>query len=165
MLQRTILALAAVLAFTGAGAHEAAKTAPAERGVLAAAKPNGSGIALRVQAPARVGLDQPAAVTLRLSGIDATDASVEIRAPAGLAVTPAPATVALPRGVETTLTLSVVPTAHGVHYLDVFTRQHGRVSAHSIAVTTGTSTTQHLKATGSAQTTPSGERVISLPAQ
>jgi hypothetical protein len=165
MLQRTILALAAVLACTGVGAREADKAAPADRGALAAAKPNGSGIALRVQAPARVDLGQPATVTLRLAGVDAPDASVEVRAPAGLTITPSPAAVALPRGVETTLTLSVVPTTHGVHYLDVFTRQHGRLTAHSIAVSTGTATTQHLKATGTVQTTPAGERVISLPAQ
>ena len=164
MLQRTILAIAAVLACTGAVAHDGAKSA-AVRSAPAAAKPNGSGVALRYEVPARVELNRPVTLTLRLSGVDSSDAAVEIRVPAGLSVTPAPAATALARGVETTLTLAVTPTAHGVHYLDVFTRQHGRLTAHSIAVSTGTSTTQHLKRAGNVQATPSGERVVSLPAQ
>lgn len=164
MLQRTLLALAAFTCLA-AQAHEVTKPSGA-RAVVAPAKANGSGVVLRYEVPPRIELHQAANVTLRLSGVDASDASVEIRAPAGLAVAPPAAAVrALPRGVETTLVLSVTPTAHGVHYLDVFTRQHGRLTAQSIAISTGTATPQHLKRAGTAQTTPSGERIVSLPAQ
>lgn len=165
-MQRTLIALTAALACTAAHADESVKPAAARAtATVAPAKHNGSGIVLAYEAPARAELNQASVLTLRLSGIAAEGASIELRAPAGLTVTPSGGTIALPRGVETTLALSVTPTAHGVHYLDVFTRQNGRISAHSIAVSTGTATTQHLKRAGSAQTTPSGERIVSLPAR
>jgi len=72
--------------------------------------------------------------------------------------------VALPRDRETTLELRVTPQADGVHYLDVFTTQNGRSSAQSVALKVGNAVAA-MKRNGAAQTTPSGEKIISLPAQ
>jgi hypothetical protein len=135
---------------------------------LAPAKPQGSGIVLRHDVPARLSVGQTATVRLRFDRVSADGARVELKAPDSVTITLADGSVVtsvvLPRERETTLELRVTPQADGVHYLDVFTTQNGRSSAQSVALKVG-STAAAMKRNGVAQTTPSGEKVISLPAR
>jgi hypothetical protein len=135
---------------------------------IAPDKPNGSGVQLRYDVPARLSVGQTATVRLRFDRVSADGARVELKAPDSVTITLADgsdaASVALPRERETTIDLRVTPQADGMHYLDVFTTQGGRSSAQSVALKVG-SASAAMKRNGQAQTTPSGEKIISLPAQ
>jgi len=134
----------------------------------APSKPSGSGVRLRYEVPARLNVGQTATVRLRFDRVAAEGARVELKAPPGVTMTLVDggdaSGVALPRGRDTTLELRVTPQTDGVHYIDVITTQDGRGGAQSVALKVGTGAPQ-LKQHGAAQTTPSGEKVISLPAQ
>lgn len=129
-------------------------------------KHNGSGVQLNYSVPAGLQAGQTIAVQLQFSGITQDDASVEIKAPAGVGLVAAsgslPARMALPRGRATALTLQVTPAADGLQYLRVFSSQGGRSTVQLIPLKVGTGQVQ-LKSNGAAQTTPTGEKVISLP--
>ena len=152
---------------SGDAAPAAAKEGAAGSWTQAAAKPNGSGVRLAYNVapmqPGRVG-----SVQLRLSGVTADDARVEWRAPAGGVVTSAAVgaatSMSLPRGQVTTQLLDVTAAADGMAYLDVFTTQGGRTTAQSVPLKVGSGAIV-LKREGTAQTMPSGEKVISLPSQ
>jgi hypothetical protein len=73
-------------------------------------------------------------------------------------------TTTLQRGESRTLNIDVPPQADGVHYLDVVTTQAGRTSVQSVPLKVGSGRAA-LKPEGRPQTTPSGEKIISLPAQ
>lgn len=170
MLLTTVSAtlIASSSAFADGDALHRHKAAKQGGWTVAPAKPQGSGIVLRYDVPARLSVGQAAPVRLRFSRVSADDARVELKVPDGVSVTladgSAATSVALPRDRETTLELRVTPKNDGVHYLDVFTTQNGRSSAQSVALRVG-SAAAAMKRNGAAQTTPSGERVISLPAQ
>jgi hypothetical protein len=138
--------------------------------IKAAQKHNGSNIQLSYQVPANLSAGQTVAVQLRFAGITQDDASVRITAPAGMQLASANGSaalgtgMALPRGRTTELVLQVTPGANGLEYLNVFTAQGGRSSAQSIPLQVG-NTKQALKTTGKPETTPSGEKVISMPSQ
>jgi len=136
--------------------------------VQAASKHNGSGIRLRYSVPATAQPGQAATVQLQFSGVVADDASVELRAPEGatlVGVDGAPLSrVELPRGQLTSLVLHVTPSVEGEQSIDVFTTQAERSSAQSVPLKVGKGG-RVLKASGTPQTTPTGEKVISLPAQ
>src|SRR5688572_137209 len=76
---------------------------------LAPAKPNGSGIVLRYDVPARLSVGQTATVRLRFDRVNADGARVELKAPEGVTVTLADGSAArnfaLSRDRETTLEL------------------------------------------------------------
>lgn len=145
-----------------------AGTAKTQWVAAANAKANGSGIALRYRVPANLQPGQPADIELEFSGVTAADAAAQWRAPAGSAMTAAQGSTAtsttLPPGQTTTVRLTITPSADGMAYVDVFTSQNGRTSAQSVPLKVGTGQVV-LKREGSAMTTPSGERVISLPSQ
>jgi hypothetical protein len=132
----------------------------------AAAKHNGSGVRLDYSVPAALSPGRTGSVQLRFSGVSGDDARVEWRAPAGSSVSSASlgaaTSMALPRGQVTTVLLDVTPTADGMAYLDVFTSQGGRTSAQQVPLKVGSGAVV-LKRDGAAQTSPSGEKVISLP--
>lgn len=160
-----ILSSAALADGDASHRHKAAKQGA---WTLAPAKPQGSGIVLRHDVPTRLSVGQTATVRLRFDRVSADGARVELKAPDGVTITladgSAATSVALPRDRATTLELRVTPQADGVHYLDVFTSQNGRSSAQSVALKVGTAAAA-MKRNGVAQTTPAGEKVISLPAQ
>lgn len=136
-----------------------------------ASKANGSGIRLHYRVAPAMQPGQPGSVELRFSGISESDARAEWRAPAGSVMTdsrggPASASnsASLPAGQTTTVQLQVTPAADGRAWLDVFTSQGGRSSAQQIPLQVGSGTLL-LKREGTVMTTPSGERIISLPSQ
>ena len=165
-----LLGCAAMVASAHAGsdasAHPAAKAKHSPHWTLAAAKHNGSGIRLSYIVPAGMQPGQSARVQLQFSGVTADDAKVEWRGPAGSSISSAQlgsaASVALPAGQVTTISLDVTPAADGMAYLDVFTTQGGRGSAQSVPLKVGSGKVA-LKREGTMQTAPSGENVISLP--
>lgn len=136
--------------------------------VTAASKHNGSGIRLSYSVPDALQAGQPARVQLRFSGVTAQGATVALRVPAGTELTAdsglAIGRVPLAVGQVTTLDLRVVPTADGLQTLDVFTSQAERSSAQSVPLKVGSGTAKP-QAPGKVMTTPSGEKIISLPAQ
>jgi hypothetical protein len=160
-----ILSTAAVAGGETTHSHKAIKQGA---WTVVPAKPQGSGIVLRHDVPTRLSVGQTATVRLRFDRVIADGARVELKAPDNVTITladgSAATSVALPRDRETTLELRVTPQADGVHYLDVFTTQNGRSSAQSVALKIG-SAAAAMKRNGAAQTTPSGEKIISLPAQ
>lgn len=147
----------------------AVKKTPAKpRWIEAAAKHGGSGIRLRYSVADSVQPGVPADVRLQFSGVETDDASVELRPPHGASLTDAAGnavrSVLLPRGSTTTLVLRLTPVADGAQTLDVFTSQGQRLSAQSVLLNVGSGKLD-LQKMGKAQTTPSGEKVISLPAE
>lgn len=137
--------------------------------VKTAQKHNGSGIQMSYTVPGTLSAGQPATVRLRLSGVTQDDASVKITGPAGVTLASTSSAAlgagfALPRDRTTELVVQVTPSADGLDYLNVFTTQGGRTTAQSVPLQVG-SAKPTLKTMGKAETTPSGEKVISLPSQ
>jgi hypothetical protein len=146
------------------GTHKTAATKKSSW-VKLAQKHNGSGVQVRYSVPASLQAGQAATVRLQFSSVSAeADATAEIKAPAGVTLSGVAAPVTLPRGRTTTVEVQVFAAADGQYFLDVFTTQAGRSSAQSIPLQVGNAKPQ-LKTTGKAETTPSGEKVISLPSQ
>ena len=139
----------------------------APRWIQARQKPNGSGVQVRYTAPTQLRLGQAGAVRLQLSGVSAP-ASVELRAShpdVRLEIDGATAQGALDlrAGEVRSLEVRVTASSEGLHYLNVFTTQHGRPSVTAVPLRVGSANLQP-KPGGTVQTTPSGERIISLPA-
>lgn len=136
--------------------------------VRAPAKHGGSGIELRYAVPSTLRPGEVAVVRLQLSGARSDDAKVEVRSdnPAvqlRLAGQPITGAIALDRAGTRTLDVEV-SAPDGLQYLNVFTTQEGRFSAHSIPLPVGTGAVQQ-KSNGIPATTPDGEKIISLPSK
>lgn len=147
-------------------------TKKSQRLVLASSKHNGTGVVLRYGVPATVQPGQTGNVTLLLSNITAPEgAQVRVVAESpSLRVVPAGGTAMRQLEQATTLSageahqmdLQVSADTDGMYFVNVFVSQQGRSSAYSIPVKVGRGTLK-LKQEGTAQTTPSGEKIISLP--
>lgn len=128
-------------------------------------KHNGSGVQVRYNVPAALQAGQPSTVRLRFSTVsDAAGAVAEIKAPAGVTLSGAAGPLTLPQGRATTVDMQATAAADGQYFVDVLTTQAGRTSVQSIPLQVGDAKPQ-LKTTGKPETTPSGEKVISLPSQ
>lgn len=143
-----------------------AKSRPLGPWVQAPSKHSGSGIRLRYRTPDAVQPGEAITLELQFSGVTAPDAQVELRGPEGSSLSAADGSalsrVALPVGQTTTVAVRLVPTGDGLQTLDVFTSQAERSSVQSVPVKVGSGRKQ-LKTQGKLETTPSGEKVISLP--
>jgi hypothetical protein len=136
--------------------------------VQAPAKANGSGVVLKYSAPEALKLGEVGTVRLQFSNVvAASGARLEVRAsdPAVKVVVEdgtvtGPITMA--RGDFRELEVKVSASVNGLYYLSVFTTQDGRFTASSIPLKIGTGESRQ-KPQGSVQTTPSGEKVMSLP--
>lgn len=129
---------------------------------LAPSKHNGSGVALRYGTP--TGLQPGAAgrVQVQLSNVTAVDgARVEVRSVATGATL---LSTTLQRGETRLVDIDVPPQPDGMQYLSVVTTQAGRSSLQSIPLKVGSGRAA-MKVEGQPQTTPTGEKVISLPSQ
>ncbi|MGJ7523246.1 hypothetical protein ACSFA0_22380 [Variovorax sp. LT1P1] len=127
-------------------------------------KSNGSGIEVqfRIDGAARIGEALP--IALSFDGVtDTTGARVRFTVDAGLSLPAAYAgEFTLPAGASSqTLTVPVTPTSEGLAYLNVFTTQHGLTSVSAIAVQVGK--TGALKPQGDLKSTPSGDKILSIP--
>lgn len=136
--------------------------------VTAPPKPNGSGVVLKYSAPEAIKPGELATVKLQFSNVvAATGARLEVRAsdPAvkvvieGGTIT-GPVTMA--RGDFREMEVQVSAAVDGLYYLSIFTTQDGRFTATSIPLRVGTAESKQ-KVQGKVLTTPSGEKVVSLP--
>jgi hypothetical protein len=170
----TLTLLAALLA---ASAHASAAIAPDTSGgktVLSAAKArkegftpltvkkggSGVGMAYRIEGTPKVG----SPLTIRVTMGSSADAQVTLRAGEGLVLNRPDQVLTSLAGQTAEYTITVVPQSEGRFYLNMFSVAAGRGSATSIPVQVGKGTVQ-LKPSGNVQVMPSGERVISVPAQ
>jgi hypothetical protein len=170
----TLTLLAALLA---ASAHASAATAPdtfAGKTALSAAKArkdgftpltvkkggSGVGMAYRIEGTPKVG----SPLTIRVTMGSSADAQVTLRAGEGLVLNRPDQVLTSLAGQSAEYTITVVPQSEGRFYLNMFSVAAGRGSATSIPVQVGKGTVQ-LKPSGNVQVMPSGERVISVPAQ
>jgi hypothetical protein len=126
-------------------------------------KPNGSGIDVSYRLEGEPAAGRATRIVIVLTGVtDAAQASVRFSADSDLKLEGGTgAATPLPAGRPTTLTLSVVPQADGLRYLNVFTTQHGVTGSTSIPVQVGDATA--LRPAGKAGSTPKGDKILSQP--
>ncbi len=131
-------------------------------------KPNGSGVRFTSVAPKSMKVGQATKVTLSFAAASADDAMASVRMPDGLSAKRAdgaPLTdMALKRDQPTTVDVWVTAKDDGTQYFDVSTTRDGRTSVQSVALKVGSGVVK-LKPNGTLVTTPSGEKIVSMPAQ
>lgn len=126
-----------------------------------AAKPS-SGVAVQAEVPAKLRVGEAFTLKLRVAKVTAADgASIEVREPGSGKVL---FSTRLNAGEMRSIEVPYRATRDGMQYLDVVTRQGTRSSVQSVALPVGSGAVA-LKSEGKPVTTPSGEKVISLPAK
>jgi hypothetical protein len=154
-----------VLADGVPGARQAKSALQRDQAVMGAArKPNDSGVKLtaRLDAKPQVGRGTP--VTLQFDGVTAAEgATAELSVEPGLMLSGSE-TLALPANKRTSVTVTVVSEREGLSFLNVFITQKGGTSAISVPIQTGTATPV-MKSSGTLETTPEGENIITMPAK
>lgn len=136
--------------------------------VTAPPKANGSGVVLKYSAPEALKPGEQATVKLQFSNVvSATGARLEVRAsdPALKVLIDGgsgSSSVTMVRGDFREMEVQVSAAVDGLYYLSVFTTQDGRFTATSIPLRVGKAESKQ-KVQGSVLTTPSGEKVVSLP--
>ena len=124
---------------------------------------------MRYSVPSGLRAGQKALVQLVISGARASDASVQLSADgAALRILTidraAPAgPIAVAPGAERRIDVEVSASSDGMHYLNALLTQNGRRAPSAVPLRVGTGDVP-MKREGQAQTTPGGERIISLPA-
>jgi len=127
-----------------------------------AAKKGGSGVNIAYRIEGVPQANVPTRITLEFSGISAPDGAIASFAAEEPAVLTSGSTLTLgPKQTQTTSVL-VTATEDGMYFVNVTTLQAGRSSVMSIPVKVGAGELR-LEKHGTVETTPSGERVISLP--
>lgn len=133
------------------------------------AKANASGLTLRYSVPSGLRAGQTALVQLVISGAHAGDASVQLSTESAAlrivkvdGATPA-GPIAIVPGAERRIDVEVIASSDGMHYLHAVLTQNGRRAATAVPLRIGSGSVS-MKREGQAQTTPGGERIISLPA-
>jgi hypothetical protein len=139
--------------------------------IIAPQKHNNSGIELRYKLGSQPKAGQPVTVELEFSGVAADDAHIQMRLDPALAPS---ATAALQKNADgfrlplsksqaNTQMMTVTPNADGMYFIQMQMTQAGRTSAASIAIQVGDGPVA-TPTLGEVQTTPSGERIIMMPA-
>jgi hypothetical protein len=137
--------------------------------VTARQKHNASGLLLRYQTPAAVKAGQRGQVVLTIAGVTAPEgAQVELKGsdPAMVILlggSPVNAPITMAAGGLRRMDLDIANAPEGLHYVNVFMTQQGRSSVVAIPIKVGHGQMTQ-KPQGEMQTTPSGEKVIVLPA-
>ncbi len=127
-----------------------------------ASKKGGAGVDIAYRLEGTPAVGKP--LTVHIQMFSRMDAHATLQAGEGLQLA-APAQVMHSlAGVRSEHIATVVPQAEGRFYLSVFSNARGRSSVSAIAVQVGKGTVQ-LKPSGKVQVMPSGERIISVPAQ
>ncbi len=126
------------------------------------AKQNGSGveIAYRIEGESVVGR----ALTIVLQTSSPADAQIALRAGEGLSLGTPQAVLQSAAGQVTEHRVQVTPQREGRFYLYIESTANGKGSASAIAVQVGKTEVQR-KPSGSVQSMPNGERIISVPAK
>jgi hypothetical protein len=127
------------------------------------ARKSGNGVALsyRIEGVAKVG--SPLTIVIEMSGPHA--AQVTLRAPEELKLSAPGQVLQSQAGQRVQHTVTVVPQAEGRFYLNLFSVANNRAGASAIAVQVGSAKAMQPAPSGKVQVTPSGERIISVPAQ
>jgi hypothetical protein len=126
-----------------------------------AGKPS-SGVSVQASVPAKLRTGEAFTLKLRVGKVTAAEgASLEVREPASGKLV---FSTRLNAGETRNLDVPYTATRDGMQYLDVITRQGQRSSVQSVALAVGSGAVE-LKSEGKPLTTPSGEKVISLPAK
>ena len=156
--------LAAAGASLSGACASAAQPAPAGAFVQAAQKPNGSGINVRYRILDKPAVGQPVRVEIILSNAQASGGStVRFTVDPDLRLEGDAGTQShLVAGEQTTLTVTVVPQAQGLAYLNVFTTQRGLTGSTSIPIQTGAASSSKPGA-GNLKETPDGEKILVMP--
>lgn len=164
------LAILALMVAAGASLSAAcANAAPTDRTgafVLAAQKPNGSGVQVRYRVLDTPALGQPARVEIALANVtDSGGGAVRFTTDSTLRLAGGGGQASLPAGETTTLTVTVVPQEEGLAYLNVFTTQRGLTSSTSIPIQTGGAGTPASKKPGAGRLkdTPDGDKILVMP--
>ncbi len=168
------LFIAASSAQAGAAGEATARKSAASPSATAAMKrapmkANSTGLVLRYAAPDRLEAGLATPVRIELSGAASDGARVELRTSSpdivvthnGRAVQ---GPIALQRGATRTIDLLVTASAEGLHHLSVLMSQGGRSSVSAVPLQVGRGAVLR-KTEGKVEVTPSGERVISMPAK
>ena len=168
MAKQQILFISVLASLTAVSACTAGTPAPLtmdQRGFAhTVAKRGGSGVSVAYRVE---GVAQPnvaADITVELGGVSTQQgatASFSAEEPARLS---GPATLSLKPNQTNTASLQVTAPSDGIYFVTVTTTQAGRSSVVQIPVKVGAGTPK-LERQGTVQTTPSGERVISLPSK
>ena len=164
-------ALPASAAASSESAHTAAKIADAgpdaalagttDTAPSAVRRLSESGVSLAYEVPDKIAVGETVQIRLRLAGVTASDgASVEVHE---VATRRPLLSIRLEKGEQRVVELSFTAKTDGLQYLDVTTRQAGRISVRSVPLRVG-SGRHDMKQEGKRVVTPKGERLISLPA-
>lgn len=151
------------VAACGAGAHK--ESAVDDRGFArATVKKGGSGVSVAYRIEGVPQANVPTSITVEFSGVgESGDALASFSAEEPAVLTSAPS-LTISSNQTSVANVLVNAPADGVYFVNVTTRQAGRSSVVSIPVKVGAGTPR-LERSGTVQTTPSGEHVISLPSK
>lgn len=159
----TLLLAAPLHAFSHERPHDCAPSGKT-RWISAPQKYNGSGVDTRYRLGGTPALGQLLPISVELSRITApAGAKVKYSTTPGLQLVSTPDLLPLSLDALTIHALKVIPQAEGLHYVHVFTEQEGKSSVIAIPVQVGKAT--NLPSQGQLKTTPSGDKVISMPAR
>jgi hypothetical protein len=161
-----VLALIACAQATSADTdpHSApsARNSPTTGFVPMASKKGSAGVDLAYRLDSTPEVGKP--LTVHIQMFSRIDAQATVQAGEGLQLVAPEQVMHALADVRTDHTVAVVPQAEGRFYISVFSNARGRSSASAIAVQVGKGAVQ-LKSAGKVQVMPSGERIISVPAQ
>lgn len=157
-----VSALLALFAFSGCAAGTPKQKVDQRGLVHAAAKKGGSGVRVAYRIEGMPQANIPTRVVVEFDGISAPDGAIASFSAEDPAVLTGASTLTLNPGEMHSTTVLVTAAEDGVYFLNVTTMQAGRSSIVSIPVKVGAGTPR-LEKPGTVETTPSGERVISLP--
>jgi hypothetical protein len=141
---------------------------------IARSKHNGSGIVTRYKIQGTPQIGQPVVIDISFSaaGSESAQAKVEVRpseklglaVPASMSKTETGSQMSLFKTKDTSTRLTVTPQSEGLHQLVIKTVRDGRASVVSIPVLVGALPASQ-PTLGEKQTTPSGEKIIVMPAK
>lgn len=181
-----IPAIVVMCALTACGIHSSQDTEPKENvsamrqsqagklageWITAPRKHNNSGIELRYKLGGLAKVGQPMTVQLDFFGVVTDDAQVQLRldpalrplATDGFQKSGNGFSLFLNKSQANAQTITVTPNAEGMHFIQMQMTQAGRSSAASIAIQVGDGPVA-TPTLGEVQTTPSGEKIIVMPA-
>jgi hypothetical protein len=173
----TAALLAAIVALAPGAAAADASPAPGAKAqaratteFVQAKRKRGSntGLTLRYATPAVLKPGVPATVRIEVAGARSADARIELRSSSpNLSLTldgREVREVALTPGAPRMLDLQALASADGTYHVSVTLHQGGRSAVSAVPLKAGAGASA-MKSEGQVQTTPSGERVISMPAK
>jgi hypothetical protein len=165
---------ALALSTTALASPQSAEPAPAKRAssththVAHTQKAGGSGLDVSAKTPASMAVGVPTRVTLTFDAASSAGATARVLNKRGLSVTSldgsALSDIPLRQGGTTVVDVLVTAAGDGAQHFAVATMQEGRTSVRAVPLKVGSGKLR-LKTEGTLVTTPSGEKIISMPAK